>query len=104
MSNQIEEKFLKNFDIEKKYVVALSGGVDSAVLAFLAKKFSNNVRAIFINHNQKHSDQLETQARVIAEKLKIDFIAIPTSIEPNSSESHMRKVRIQKLHKSIKDN
>lgn len=104
MSNQIEEKFLKNFDIEKKYVVALSGGVDSAVLAFLAKKFSNNVRAIFINHNQKHSDQLETQARVIAEKLKIDFIAIPTSIEPNSSETHMRKVRIQKLHKSIKDN
>ena len=104
MSNQIEEKFLKNFDIEKKYVVALSGGVDSAVLAFLAKKFSNNVRAIFINHNQKHSGQLETQARIIAEKLKIDFIAIPTSIEPNSSETHMRKVRIQKLHKSIKDN
>ena len=104
MSNQIEEKFLKNFDIEKKYVVALSGGVDSAVLAFLAKKFSNNVRAIFINHNQKHSIQLETQARVIAEKLKIDFIAIPTSIEPKSSETHKRKVRIQKLHKSIKDN
>ena len=104
MSNLIEEKFLKNFDIEKKYVVALSGGVDSAVLAFLTKKFTNNVRAIFINHNQKHSDQLETQARAIAEKLKIDFIAIPTSIEPNSSETHMRKVRIQKLHKSIKDN
>mgnify|MGYP006237919865 FL=1 len=104
MSNLIEEKFLKNFDIEKKYVVALSGGVDSAVLAFLTKKFTHNVRAIFINHNQKHSDQLETQARAIAEKLKIDFMAIPTSIEPNSSETHMRKVRIQKLHKSIKDN
>ena len=51
MSNQIEEKFLKNFDIEKKSVVALSGGVDSAVLAFLAKKFSNNVRAIFIKNH-----------------------------------------------------
>ena len=39
MSNQIEEKFLLNIDIEKKYVIALSGGVDSAVLAHLAKKY-----------------------------------------------------------------
>ena len=104
MSNQIEEKFLKNFDIEKKYVVALSGGVDSAVLAFLAKKFSNNVRAIFINHNQQHSNQLEIQAQSIAKKLKIDFMVIPTSIEPNSSETEMRKVRIEKLYTCAQDN
>ena len=104
MSNQIEEKFLKNFDIEKKYVVALSGGVDSAVLAFLATKFSNNIRSIFINHNQQYSNQLEIQAQSIAEKLKINFIAIPTSIEPNSSETQMRKVRIEQLYKNTEDN
>ena len=104
MSNQIEEKFLKNFDIEKKYVVALSGGVDSAVLAFLATKFSNNVRSIFINHNQQYSNQLEMQAQSIAEKLKINFITIPTSIEPNSSETQMRKVRIEQLYKNTEDN
>ena len=103
MSNQIEEKFLLNFDIEKKYVVALSGGVDSAVLAFLAKKFSSNVRTIFINHNQQHSNKLEVQANSIAQKMELDFIAIPTSLETNSSETQMRKVRIEKLLTNIKD-
>ena len=59
MSNPIEEKFLSSFDISKKYVVALSGGVDSAVLAFLATKYSKNVRSVFVNHNQTHSSDLE---------------------------------------------
>ena len=102
MSNQIEEKFLLNFDIEKKYVVALSGGVDSAVLTFLTKKYTSNVRAVFINHNQQHSNKLEVQAK-IAKKLEVDFITIPTSLEPNSSETQMRKVRIEKLLSHIND-
>ena len=97
MSNSVEDNFLSNFDTKNNYVVALSGGVDSAVLAFLTKKYTSNVRAVFINHNQQHSGKLEVQARKIAKKLELDFITIPTSLEPNSSETQMRKVRIEKF-------
>ncbi len=103
MSDQIEEKFLSNIDVNKNYVVALSGGVDSAVLAFLANKYCKNVRAVFVNHNQKHSDDLEVQAKSIANKLALEFVSIPTTLKLNSSETQMRNVRIKKLNMNIKD-
>ena len=103
MSNPIEEKFLSNFDINKKYVVALSGGVDSAVLAFLATKYSKNVRSVFVNHNQNHSSDLELQAKSIANQLGIAFVSLQTSLEPNASETQMRNVRMKELNMSIEE-
>jgi tRNA(Ile)-lysidine synthase len=103
MSNPIEEKFLSNFDINKKYVVALSGGVDSAVLAFLATKYSKNVRSVFVNHNQNHSSDLELQAKSIANQLGIAFVSLQTSLEPNASETQMRNVRMKELNMNIEE-
>ena len=103
MSNPIEEKFLSNFDINKKYVVALSGGVDSAVLAFLATKYSKNVRSVFVNHNQTHSSDLELQAKSIANRLGIAFVSLQTSLEPNASETQMRNVRMKELNMNIEE-
>jgi len=103
MSNPIEEKFLSNFDINKKYVVALSGGVDSAVLAFLATKYSKNVRSVFVNHNQNHSSDLELQAKSIANQLGIAFVSLQTSLEPNASETQMRNVRMKELNMIIEE-
>ena len=103
MSNPIEEKFLSSFDINKKYVVALSGGVDSAVLAFLATKYSKNVRSIFVNHNQNHSSDLELQAKSIANQLGIAFVSLQTSLEPNASETQMRNVRMKELNMNIEE-
>ena len=54
---------------EKKYVIALSGGVDSAVLALLVTKQTNNVRTIFVNHNQVDSNNLEKSAEAVANVL-----------------------------------
>ena len=103
MSNPIEEKFLSSFDISKKYVVALSGGVDSAVLAFLATKYSKNVRSVFVNHNQTHSSDLELQAKSIANQLGIAFVSLQTSLEPNASETQMRNVRMKELNMNIEE-
>ena len=103
MSNPIEEKFLSSFDINKKYVVALSGGVDSAVLAFLATKYSKNVRSVFVNHNQNHSSDLELQAKSIANRLGIAFVSLQTSLEPNASETQMRNVRMKELNMNIEE-
>ena len=103
MSNPIEEKFLSSFDINKKYVVALSGGVDSAVLAFLATKYSKNVRSVFVNHNQTHSSDLELQAKSIANQLGIAFVSLQTSLEPNASETQMRNVRMKELNMNIEE-
>jgi len=103
MSNPIEEKFLSNFDTNKKYVVSLSGGVDSAVLAFLATKYSKNVRSVFVNHNQTHSSDLELQAKSIANQLGIAFVSLQTSLEPNASETQMRNVRMKELNMNIEE-
>ena len=103
MSNPIEEKFLSSFDINKKCVVALSGGVDSAVLAFLANKYSKNVRSVFVNHNQNHSSDLELQAKSIANRLGIAFVSLQTSLEPNASETQMRNVRMKELNMIIEE-
>jgi tRNA(Ile)-lysidine synthase len=83
--------------------VALSGGVDSAVLAFLATKYSKNVRSVFVNHNQTHSSDLELQAKSIANQLGIAFVSLQTSLEPNASETQMRNVRMKELNMNIEE-
>ena len=52
MTNKIEKDILQSLDIENKYVVALSGGVDSAVLATIVAKQKLNLRSVFVRHNQ----------------------------------------------------
>ena len=83
--------------------MALSGGVDSAVLAFLATKYSKNVRSVFVNHNQTHSSDLELQAKSIANQLGIAFVSLQTSLEPNASETQMRNVRMKELNMNIEE-
>ena len=59
MTNKIEKDIIKNLDTSKNYVVALSGGVDSAVLATVVAQQTPSLRSVFVRHNQKHSDKLE---------------------------------------------
>ena len=62
MTNKIEKDIIKNLDTSKNYVVALSGGVDSAVLATVVAQQIPSLRSVFVRHNQKHSDKLEEMA------------------------------------------
>ena len=104
MTNKIEKDIIKNLDISKNYVVALSGGVDSAVLATVVAKQTSNLRSIFVRHNQKHSKELEEVANKIANNLKINHKALDSNLEENSSETKMRDARYEILYDELDDN
>ena len=104
MTNKIEKDIVKNLDTSKNYVVALSGGVDSAVLATVVAKQTPNLRSIFVRHNQKHSKELEEVANKIANNLKINHKALDSNLEENSSETKMRDARYEILYHELEDN
>ena len=104
MTNKIEKDIIKNLDTSKNYVVALSGGVDSAVLATVVAKQTPNLRSIFVRHNQKHSKELEEVANKIANNLKINHKALDSNLEENSSETKMRDARYEILYHELEDN
>ena len=104
MTNKIEKDIIKNLDTSKNYVVALSGGVDSAVLATIVAKQTPNLRSIFVRHNQKHSKELEEVANKIANNLKINHKALDSNLEENSSETKMRDARYEILYDELDDN
>ena len=104
MTNKIEKDIIKNLDTSKNYVVALSGGVDSAVLATVVAKQTPNLRSIFVRHNQEHSKELEEVANKIANNLKINHKALDSSLEENSSETKMRDARYEILYDELDDN
>ena len=104
MTNKIEKDIIKNLDTSKNYVIALSGGVDSAVLATVVAKQTSNLRSIFVRHNQKHSKELEEVANKIANNLKINHKALDSNLEENSSETKMRDARYEILYDELDDN
>ena len=98
-------QYFKEYVIpEKKYVIALSGGVDSAVLALLVSKQTNNVRSIFVNHNQVDSNNLEKAAEAVANCLNLQHINISTDLDINASETKMREERYRVLFENISEN
>ena len=55
-----------------RYVIAISGGVDSAVLAHIFYELKLNFRTVFINHNQKGSEELRQSAQALCDILKLN--------------------------------
>ena len=70
MTKKIEEHIKENLNNRKNYVIALSGGVDSAVLAKIASENTKKLRSVFVRHNQEHSEDLEKAAKSIAKKYR----------------------------------
>ena len=102
MSSNIQ-KIIENIDLSKNYVLALSGGVDSSVLAHILAKQSAKIRLVFVQHNQKDSKKLEIIAEKIADSLNLTFKILPTSLNPKSSETKMRDERYKVLLSDLKE-
>ncbi len=102
MNSTIENIVQRNIDVSKNLVIALSGGVDSSVLAHILFKITKNIRLVFVQHNQVHSKDLETSAKQVAKSLNLDLEIIQTSLKSNSSETEMRDERYKHLLSNLK--
>ena len=91
----IKNKILKLVNKNHEYVLALSGGVDSAVLASIFKDLDLSYRTIFVNHNQKDSNLLQKSAEEIAKNLKTNHENIISDLEENASEQKWKKTNVQ---------
>jgi len=99
---EIRDKITNLIQPSKSYVVALSGGVDSAVLLHAVSSHTPNVRSVFVNHNQKDSNLLQKSAEKFAETLNIEHINLDSELEPGESETKMREVRYGLLFSNMK--
>ena len=84
-----------------KYVIAISGGVDSAVLTHIFYVLKLNFRTVFVNHNQKGSEELKQSAQALSDILNLNHKCIETDIEIDSSETLMREARYEALNNDI---
>ena len=84
-------------------VVALSGGADSAALAWLCVRAGKQTRAVHVNHGLAHSGRLEFAARSISDDLGIDLDVVAIEVPSGSSpEGQARKARYEALVDSIR--
>ena len=98
----IKNKILKLVNKNNEYVLALSGGVDSAVLASIFNELNLSYRTIFVNHNQKDSSLLQKSAEQIAKHLETSHENIISDLEENASETKMREKRYGLLFDNLK--
>ncbi len=79
-------------------VVALSGGPDSAALAFVASRFGRSARAVHVDHGQPASAALAAAAEKIASEVGIPFEKVSVDVPDGTSfEDQARQVRYEAL-------
>ena len=85
-------------------VVALSGGADSGVLAWVAVQANPRVRAVFVDHFLPHSEDLKSAAQAIAVRLglELDIVAAPVDRASPSFEDSARRARYAALRIAAK--
>lgn len=73
----------KFFELHERVVVAVSGGVDSAVLLFLSKKYAKTVYACFVN--TEFQPQFEfNDAKAVCNSIGVDLNIISMSVLESS--------------------
>ncbi len=79
------------------FVVALSGGADSAVAAWVATRLAprRRVRCVFVDHGWPASSTLHAAAAAIAERLGLPFEV--AAVEPAGTETAARPLRLAAL-------
>ena len=83
---------------DRPLLVALSGGADSAVLAWALREDGRRVRAVYVHHGWPGSDSLEVGATAVASRLGIELERVRVDTAgPGSPEGEARRARYQAL-------
>jgi tRNA(Ile)-lysidine synthase len=80
-------------------VVALSGGADSAALAYLALRAGHEVSTVHVDHGFPDSLTMSTAALAVADALDVSLRTVRVDVERGPSrEEQARKARYEALH------
>lgn len=81
-----------------KLIVALSGGADSAALAWLISQNGFEPGLVHVNHSLPASQKMEKAARAVAERLDVDLEVLHVELEDGPSfEAAARNSRYEAL-------
>ena len=84
-------------------MVALSGGADSAVLAWAVREEGRAARAVHVHHGWPGSDRMESAAAAVADRLQIDLERVRVDASgPGSPEAEARYARYAALEQSAR--
>jgi tRNA(Ile)-lysidine synthase len=93
--NQLRQRLLEHIRFpEGRPVVALSGGADSAALAYLLADSHRDRRALHVDHGLAASPHLEKAARQVAERTDMSLSVLKIEVPPGASfEGQAREQR-----------
>lgn len=78
----------------ERCVVALSGGPDSAALAWIASRYAESARAVHVNHGLPASDTMQHAAEAVAAAVGLALATVTVEVPPGPSpEAQARSVR-----------
>lgn len=80
-------------------LIALSGGPDSAALAWLCSTTAASARAIHVDHGTEHSAAMATAAKAVAGRLGLELEVVSVDIPPEGAswEDKARRARYEAL-------
>ena len=85
-----------------RLVVALSGGADSAVLAWALQECGRSPRAVHVHHGWPGSDRMESAAREVADRLRLGLAVLRVDTSgPGSPEAVARQARYEALRRQL---
>ena len=84
--------FMRNIRGENKGVILLSGGIDSTVVLYLAKKYGYKLYALIFDYGQRHKKEINCAKR-IAQLNKIKYFLVKIDISWTKS-SLTRNIKI----------
>ena len=91
---------LRNSLTNGKYIVAVSGGVDSVVLLDLLSKTDSELVVAHFNHGIRNNSGEDADfVKQLAKKYKLDYEEEKANLGPNASEEIARKARYDFLNK-----